>query len=49
LNNIKTVADRAGRLARQLLLFSRRELMQRKPLEINAAAANLGTMLERVA
>jgi PAS domain S-box-containing protein len=47
-NNIKAVADRAGRLARQLLLFSRRELMQRQPLEINAAATNLGTMLERI-
>jgi PAS domain S-box-containing protein len=48
LNNIKTVADRAGTLARQLLLFSRREVMKRQHLEINAAVTNLGKMLERI-
>jgi CheY-like chemotaxis protein len=48
LDNIKTVADRAGMLAKQLLLFSRREVMQRQDLEINASVTNLGTMLERI-
>src|SRR5262249_43699581 len=48
LDNIKTVADRAGTLAKQLLLFSRREVMQRQHLDINAAVTNLGTMLERI-
>jgi PAS domain S-box-containing protein len=48
LRNIRSVADRAGTLARQLLLFSRREVMQRQRLDINVAVANLGKMLERI-
>jgi two-component system cell cycle sensor histidine kinase/response regulator CckA len=48
LANVKTVAERAATLARQLLLFSRREVMQRQNLEINVAVTNFGTMLERI-
>jgi PAS domain S-box-containing protein len=48
LRNIRNVAERAGALAKQLLLFSRREVMQRQTMDINFAVANLGKMLERI-
>jgi len=47
-SNIRSVAERAGALARQLLVFSRREVMQRQDMEINIAVDNLSKMLERI-
>ena len=41
-------AERAAGLTRQLLMFSRRNVMQPKPLDLRAVVGNLSKMLKRV-
>ncbi len=41
-------AERAASLTRQLLMFSRKNVMQPKPLDLGEVIANLGKMLERL-
>jgi signal transduction histidine kinase/CheY-like chemotaxis protein len=41
-------ADRAAGLTRQLLMFSRKNVMQPKPLDLRAVVGNLSKMLKRV-
>lgn len=48
LGQIRTVVERAARLTRQLLLFSRREVMQPRVLNLNEVITVLGRMLRRV-
>jgi len=48
LGEMETLAKRAASITRQLLLFSRQQPMHHGRLDINAALANLLTMLERV-
>jgi two-component system, cell cycle sensor histidine kinase and response regulator CckA len=48
LNELKTAADRASNLTRQLLAFSRRQALQIKPLDLNEVLENLGKMLRRL-
>jgi two-component system cell cycle sensor histidine kinase/response regulator CckA len=45
---IKLAAERAALLTRQLLAFSRRQVLRPKRLDLNAVIENLGKMLERV-
>jgi two-component system, cell cycle sensor histidine kinase and response regulator CckA len=45
---IEALAKRASTLTQQLLLFSRRQAMQLKRLEMNTALANLLSMIERL-
>ena len=46
--SLKKNADRAAKLTRQLLMFSRREAMQKKPLELNALVEDELKMLHRL-
>ena len=48
LQQVANAADRASALTRQLLLFSRRQVMQRRPLSLNDAVTSLGRMLGRL-
>jgi PAS domain S-box-containing protein len=48
LQQVITAADRAADLTRQLLAFSRKQVMQRKPLDLNAVVRTLETMLTRL-
>ncbi|MFH1743534.1 MAG: ATP-binding protein, partial [bacterium] len=48
LEQIKKAADRASTLTRQLLAFSRKQLLQLKTLDLNAVVSDLGTMLRRL-
>ncbi len=48
LEEIRTATDRAGRLTQQLLAFSRRQVLELKPLDLNDAVANLLKMIQRV-
>ena len=48
LEAIAKATDRAAALVRQLLVFSRRQVLQMRELELNATLANLVQMLERV-
>ena len=41
-------AERAAALTRQLLMFSRKNVMQPKPLDLRAVVSNLSKMLKRV-
>jgi PAS domain S-box-containing protein len=41
-------ADRAANLTRQLLAFSRKQVMQSRPLNLNSVIANLTKMLKRL-
>lgn len=41
-------AERAAGLTRQLLTFSRRQMMQPKPLDLNAVVSNMTRMLGRI-
>jgi PAS domain S-box-containing protein len=45
---IKQASDRATSLVRQLLAFSRRQPMERRPIQLNDTIANLLRMLRRV-
>src|SRR5262249_43911127 len=42
---IQKTADRAAGLTRQLLAFSRKQVLQRRVLDLNAAVAEMSTML----
>jgi PAS domain S-box-containing protein len=44
---IKAAAQRAARLTRQLLIFSRRETVQTEPLDLNAIVADVHNLLSR--
>ena len=48
LRNVRSLADRAAKLTRQLLLFSRRQVMQVRPVDLNATVSDLSRMLKRV-
>ena len=48
LKQIRTVAGRAAELTRQLLLFSRRQVMQPRPLDLNELVANFARLLQRL-
>jgi PAS domain S-box-containing protein len=48
LKQIHDDADRAASLTRQLLLFSRRQIMQSRDLDLNEIITNLGKMLQRI-
>jgi two-component system cell cycle sensor histidine kinase/response regulator CckA len=48
LDQIKDASDRAAALTRQLLAFSRRQLLQPVPLDINAVARDMEKMIQRV-
>jgi PAS domain S-box-containing protein len=48
MNEVLTAADRAADLTRRLLLFSRNEIVQVKPVDINALLLGLQKMLVRV-
>ena len=41
-------AERAARLTRQLLMFSRKNIMQPEPLDLRDVVGNMGSMLERL-
>jgi two-component system cell cycle sensor histidine kinase/response regulator CckA len=48
LAEIATAAERAATLTRQLLLFSRKQVMQSRQLDLNEVVASLASMLRRV-
>jgi PAS domain S-box-containing protein len=48
LQQIRADAERAANLTRQLLLFSRRQVMRPRILDLNALITNLVKMLERI-
>jgi PAS domain S-box-containing protein len=48
LGHLRGDADRAAALTRQLLVFSRREQVQRRPVELNDAIVELARMLRRI-
>jgi PAS domain S-box-containing protein len=48
LQQITNAADRAANLTRQLLAFSRKQVMQSRPLALNEVIANLTKMLNRI-
>src|SRR2546422_2956332 len=45
---IRQDGEKASRLSRQLLGFSRQQVLQPKVLDLNAVVANIDTMLQRV-
>jgi two-component system, cell cycle sensor histidine kinase and response regulator CckA len=48
LNDIGAAAERATALTRQLLLFSRKEIMQPRDLDLNESINNMSKMLRRI-
>ena len=48
LREISSAATRAASLTRQLLAFSRKQMLQRRPLDVTEALNNLGKMLPRI-
>ncbi|MGE4059826.1 MAG: response regulator, partial [Sphingomonadales bacterium] len=48
LDDIRAAAERAANLTRQLLAFSRRQVMQTRALDMNEAVTSLGKMLTRL-
>jgi two-component system, cell cycle sensor histidine kinase and response regulator CckA len=48
LRQVSAAARRASSLTRQLLMFSRRQVMQPKVLDLNAVIANMAQMLQRL-
>src|SRR5437867_9964733 len=47
LEKITVAADRAADLTRQLLMFSRQQIMQQRAMDLNEGIRNIGSMLER--
>ena len=47
-NQVVAASDRAASLTRQLLTFSRKQVMQLQPLNLSDAVANLAKMLKRI-
>lgn len=45
---IKEQAERAASLTRELLAFSRRQVLQRRPIDLNTVTSGLASFLERV-
>src|SRR4029450_2566497 len=48
ISQIMQAAERAANLTRQLLAFSRRQLLQPQPLNLNEIAAEMAKMLRRI-
>jgi PAS domain S-box-containing protein len=48
LKEIRDAATRAGALTRQLMLFSRKEVLQPRALDLNACVSSMAGMLERL-
>ncbi len=48
LNDIRAAAERAANLTRQLLAFSRRQVMQTRLLDLNEIVTSLSKMLQRI-
>ena len=48
LNQIRVSAERAANLTRQLLMFSRRQVMLPRDLDLNETVTNLAKMLQRI-
>lgn len=48
LADIRTAADRAAALTRQLLMFSRRQVMQPRPVDVDEIVTHLVKMLQRI-
>ncbi|MBU1742874.1 MAG: response regulator [Proteobacteria bacterium] len=48
MNEVKTAGRRAADLTRQLLAFSRRQVLEPRPLDLGAVLANLEKMLRRL-
>ena len=48
LAQIRAAAERAANLTRQLLLFSRRQVMQPRELDVNESVTHLARMLQRI-
>src|SRR5213075_2825370 len=48
LRQVSAAASRASSLTRQLLMFSRKQVMQSKVLDLNAVLGNMAKMLERL-
>jgi len=48
IQEISLAAERAAGLTRQLLMFSRRQVMHRKILNLNDVVENMGKMLQRI-
>ncbi len=48
LRQIRLAAERAANLTRQLLLFSRRQVLQPRNLDLNEVVTNLAKMLQRI-
>jgi two-component system, cell cycle sensor histidine kinase and response regulator CckA len=48
LEEIRAAGQRAGRLTQQLLAFGRRQIAERKPLDLNELVAESGNMLGRL-
>ena len=48
LNQVVAAADRAAHLTRQLLAFSRKQIMQTEALDLNEVVGNLTKMLRRI-
>lgn len=48
LHQIRAAAERAANLTRQLLLFSRKQVMQRRALDLNEVVTGLAKMLQRI-
>jgi len=48
LGQIKDAADRAAALTRQLLAFSRRQILQPRPLDLNTVVRDMEKMMRRV-
>jgi len=48
LENIRLCAERAANLTRQMLLFSRKQVMQLRALDLNESVTRLATMLHRI-
>jgi PAS domain S-box-containing protein len=47
IHQIRAAAERAANLARQLLLFSRRQVLQPRDVDLNEQTTSLGKMLQR--